>query len=556
MRFLTFALASVPAWALASPATAATINADPSTFAAALGTLKPGDTLALAAGTYPALVVSGLNGTASAPITISGAANDATIIQGDANDNTVELVQSSFVVIEGLTIDSMGIDGVFGVSAKGGTGNVVHDITIEGCTFKGQTASQQTDGISTKTPTWGWVIRNNLIDGAGTGLYLGNSDGSDPFVNGLIEGNLIRNTIGYDGEIKFQAPWPSGTGLPTGATTTIVRNNVFIKNDQASPDGDRPNLYVGGLPASGPGSGNLYELYGNFFFHNPRESLLQFEGRVSVHDNVFVDANIAAIAVQENDLPVVLAHVYNNTLYTGTNGIRFTNAASQGDFVVGNLVFAASPIGGPIANGQDNITDTLANAAMYVNMPSMTLGAMDFYPNGPKATGPAMDLSSVSSEADYDKDFNGTPKGTFTYRGAYAGQGKNPGWPLGNGMKMGGSMGTGGTGSTSTGGGPSGGTGTTGASASSTTGAGGGGSSHGTSGCSCDVARSDDPAAGLGLVALATAAFGAARRRRRRQRRRRRGDLTTYDLGLVKCHGAGADRPPLRRPSDRARRAR
>ncbi len=232
-----------------------------------------------------------------------------------------------------------------------------------------------------------------------------------------------------------------GHGLAGGENRTIVRNNVFIKNDQPSPDGDRPNLYLGGVPATGPGSSDLYEVYGNLFFHNPRESLLQVEGRVTIHDNVFVDAFLAAITVQMNDLPVELADVYNNTIYTATAGIHFSQAATQGDFVVGNLVFAATPIGGSITVNHDNVTDTVANAGMYVNMPSMTLGAMDFYPSGSLATGPSMDLSPVSSDTDYAVDFNGTSKGAFTYRGAYAGMGTNPGWPLGDGTKTSGAEG-------------------------------------------------------------------------------------------------------------------
>ncbi len=493
---------------LAPFAHAGDVNADPSTYQAALGMLKPGDTLHLAAGNYPLLAISGLNGTAASPITIAGVSG--TVIQGDASDNTVEILDSSYVVLSGLTIDSMGLDGVFGISAKGGTSNTVHDITVEGCTLKGQGASQQTDGISTKTPTWGWVIRGNVIDGAGTGLYLGNSDGSDPFVAGLIEGNLIQNTIGYNCEIKYQTPWPSGVALPAGPNRTIIRNNVWIKNDQPSPDGDRPNLYLGGQPQTGMGTDDLFEVYGNFFFHNPRESLLQFEGHATVHDNVFVDANIAAVAVQQNDLPVVLAHVYNNTIYTTTAGIRFGTAASQSDFVVGNLVFGATPIGGSITTMHDNITDALANAAMYVNMPSTMLGAMDFYPSGTKATGPSMDLSTVATDTGYDKDFNGTSKGSFTYRGAYAGMGKNPGWALGDGMKTAGTGGSGGLGSSSSGGTTSGGTGGAGTGG----GAMGEGSPQMKSGCGCE-------AAGLhvdGTWIAAAGVVGAMGLRRRRRR--------------------------------------
>ena len=84
---------------------------------------------------------------------------------------------------------------------------------------------------------------------------------------------LIQDTTGYNMEIKFQLPRPSVPGMPKGPSSTIIRNNVFIKGDQPSPDGDRPNVLVGGFPDSGPGSNDLYEIYGNFFDHNPRQSL-------------------------------------------------------------------------------------------------------------------------------------------------------------------------------------------------------------------------------------------------------------------------------------------
>ncbi|HVY44838.1 MAG TPA: right-handed parallel beta-helix repeat-containing protein, partial [Minicystis sp.] len=381
------------------------VDADPSNYTTVLPTLQPGDTLDLASGTYTdELDVTNLNGSAAAPITIRGPADGSAVFAGNACCNTVEITNSSYVVIQNLTIDGGHLDGVFGVSAKGDTQNLVHHVTIEGCTFRGQDASQQTDAISTKTPTWGWVIRRNVIRGAGTGLYLGNSDGSDPFVEGVIEENLVEDTIGYNIEIKFQNAWPNVAGLPTGTTSTIVRNNVFIKNDAPSPDGDRPNLLVGGFPASGPGSQNLYEIYGNFFFHNPRESLLQASGRVSIHDNVFVDASDKAIDLVDHDLPLELAHVYNNTIYAAQRGIHFGNAAPEGDLVFLNLVFAATPIDGPIANQAANMTDTAANAGMYVNAPSLVLGQMDFYPRSGKCQGAPYDASAVASETDYDED--------------------------------------------------------------------------------------------------------------------------------------------------------
>jgi hypothetical protein len=427
------------------------INADPGDYKRLLSTLQPGDTMQLAPGKYNRLFLNGLNGNASARITIAGpSSGDQAVILGELGHNTVEIVNCSFLALESLLIDSQHIDGAFGVSAKDGLSNITHDIRLDGNTFVGQDSGQQTVGISTKTPTWGWIIRRNTIIGAGTGLYLGNSDGKDPFIAGLVENNLVMNTIGYNMQIKFQLPRPTVLGMPVGPNSTIIRNNTFVKNDGPSPDGDRPNLLVGGFPDSGPGSDVLYEVYGNLFDHNPREALLQASGRVTIHDNIFVDGQYTALALQNHDLPLKLAHLYNNTVYTSQKGINFGSRALEGDAVVGNLVFAATPIAGLIVNQSNNLVDTLANAANYVNRPSFQLGQTDFYPIPRKCRGTPIDLTGFSTDVAYNLDFNGMPKDTgcgviffslalalrrHRVRGAYAGEGTNPGWQLQLGIK-------------------------------------------------------------------------------------------------------------------------
>jgi hypothetical protein len=64
---------------------------------------------------------------------------------------------------------------------------------------------------------------------------------------------------------------------------------------------------------------------------------------------------------------------------------------------------------------------------------------MDFYPLAGQCQGGPLDLSNVDSDTDYSLDFNGTSKvgakGATVYRGAYAGEGSNPGWPLWAGVK-------------------------------------------------------------------------------------------------------------------------
>jgi len=431
------AAALVSFLSITRPATAAEVSANPSNYRKLMSALKAGDTLELAPGRYPPLAINGLNGTANAWITIKGPAlGMPVVITGESGRNTVEISNCSFVAIENLRIDSLGIPGAFGISAKGGAANLTHDIRIEGNILVGQNGGQGTDGISTKTPTWRWIIRNNQILGAGTGLYLGNSDGTQPFVEGLIENNLIKDTIGYNMEIKDQNSIPPIPGMPTETTSTIIRNNVFIKNDDPSPDGDRPNLLVGAFPGTGIGSHNLYEIYGNFFYHNHREALFQGSGRFSLHDNIFVDGphDYPALVLRNHNFPLKLAYIYNNTIYTTERGIYFGNLALAGDAVFGNLIFGSAPITGMVARASDNLTGPLAIAQTYVNSPSFELGAMDFYPRAGKCQGKAMDLSLFQTEADFGRDFNGAlkakAKGGAVFRGAYAGTGTNPGWRL------------------------------------------------------------------------------------------------------------------------------
>ena len=482
------------AFALVLPsrrAVAADINADPSDYESALSAMQPGDTLHLASGTYSdLLVIQNLNGSENEWITIEGpASGEPAVFVADPGPccNTVEIIDSSYVALKNLTIDGNDVGGAFGISAKDGSNNLVHHITVEGCTFLNHDNGQQTVAISTKTPTWGWTIRNNRIIGAGTGMYLGNSNGNEPFVAGLIEYNLIQDTLGYNMQIKWQNPRPDVSGMPTGPSSTIIRHNVFIKSDRPSPNGDRPNLLVGGFPDSGAGSEDLYEIYGNVFHHNPRESLVQASGRVSIHDNIFVDVDGTALLLRDHDLPLRFASVYNNTIFGAGRGIHVGSTATQGASVFGNLIFADTAISGSIDDERDNLTDTSANAAQYVAEPSMSLGAVDFYPLAGQCEGSAIDMSSVSTDLDYDVDFNGTSKGAFTFRGAYAGDGVNPGWALDEEIKepsggSAGGSGSGGTGGTSGGSGAGGTAGTSGSGGAAGSGGGSGGAAAGSGG--------------------------------------------------------------------------
>ena len=118
---------------------------------------------------------------------------------------------------------------------------------------------------------------------------------------------------------------------------------MFIKHDHATTtSGPRPQVLVDGFPTSGPGSQNHYEIYGNFFFHDSDDYLLQATGRVHVHDNVFVDdMPYGAIHFTDHDsFTVIDAVAYDNTIYAVGTGVALSSPASGTSFVVGNAIFA------------------------------------------------------------------------------------------------------------------------------------------------------------------------------------------------------------------------
>jgi hypothetical protein len=405
---------------------AAVVSANPSTYRNALASLNPGDTLVLASGTYAnGLPISSKSGTASQPILITGPDDQSAVFRANDCCNTVQLENVGHIAIRNLTLDGAGTNGAFGVDARG----VTHDITIENLKIINYGGDQQVVGISTKGPAWNWVVRRNTIIGAGTGMYFGNSDGTAPFVNGLVEYNLVVDTLGYNMQVKHQLPRPTNAGLPTGDSRTIIRHNVFSKQNNASGGGNaRPNVLVGHFPLSGPGANDRYEIYGNFFHQNPVEALFQGEGNIALHDNLFLNtAGTAVNITSHNDKPRNVT-VYHNTVVASGNGIRVSNGdTAYVQKIIANAVFAGTPISGP--NQQGNVTGSYAAAADYLVASTATLGTLDLFPKAGQLTATATDLAQFSGFTDGTRDFNGAAR-TGVHRGAYEGDGSNPGWRL------------------------------------------------------------------------------------------------------------------------------
>jgi hypothetical protein len=409
----------------------AVIAAGPADYTAKLSRLTPGDTLLLAPGLYddpgqaPGLSIRNLHGTAAAPIVVTGpASGPRPVLVGRAGYNTVRLADASHIVLRNFDIDGRDLGGD-GIKAQGPT----QHITIENQTIRGVGPDQSVVGISTVGgPAAHWTIRGNTIVAAGTGMYLGHSDGHHPFVAGLIEGNVIRDTIGYNVQVKHQVPWATLEGLPTGRTVTVIRHNVFSKarNSSTGPSA-RPNLLVGDVPPSGPGSDNGYAIYGNYFHRNPSEALFQGEGNVALYANVFFNDEGPAIHVQRHNGKVRRIDVIGNTVVASGTGISISDGEpGYTQRVAMNAVFSPAPVVG--ASSADNLADEFANASRHLEQPVAAAGRLDLRPRNGAMRRNAGPVEGIAGLVDGDRDYESRPRRWSVY-GAYDEAGGTAGAP-------------------------------------------------------------------------------------------------------------------------------
>lgn len=428
VRHLLFAV-GVAGCLTAVSGSAAERAATPADYLHWLPKLRPGDVLRLAPGAYTrGLPIRSMHGESGRPIVIEGpAAGPPAVFVGRPGANTVSIRDSSHVVIRNLRLDARGLP-VDGVRVEANS-RFAHHITVENLVLVGFGHDQQNVAISTQGPAWGWIIRGNVIVGAGTGMYLGGSDGGVPFVGGLIEHNVILDTIGYNLQIKHQKGRPTSIGMPPDPTRTIIRHNVFSKaNGAAGGQFARPNLLVGHFPRSGPGADDEYAIYGNFFYENPTEALFQGEGNVAFYGNVLVNTSGSAVAIQpHNDRPKRV-RVFHNTIVARDSGVSFQGVddAFQ-QFVARNAIFASHPLAGRDDGG--NVVGSQESAARYLAAPGRTPGAgldLSWRPGAGRVAGPALTIDDLP---DSGLDFDGRPRGAGDI-GAYASGAPRPGWPL------------------------------------------------------------------------------------------------------------------------------
>jgi hypothetical protein len=156
---------------------------------------------------------------------------------------------------------------------------------------------------------------------------------------------------------------------------------------------------------------------------------------VALYDNLFVNNVGPALFVQAHEDQPREVRIFNNTVVASTTGIRVSGAApGYQQRVIGNAVFAATPINATPTGASDlasNVTGTQAAAATFLaspaGNPAATPSTLDLYPRAGMLTGPALDRTSFNTFTEWDRDFNGLLQNGL-FRGAYGGEGTNPGW--------------------------------------------------------------------------------------------------------------------------------
>lgn len=405
------------------------MNGNPDNYRELLKGLQPGDTLRLAPGEYHrGLPIHRLMGTQQAPIMISGPdRGDPAVLIARAEANTVSIIDSAFVHIRNLRLDGRNVP-VDGVKAEGHA-RWAHHITLENLTIVNHGHDQQNVAISTKCPAWGWVIRGNRIHGAGTGMYLGNSDGTGAFYNGIIENNLVTDPRGYAIQIKHQHARPALDIAARGRFVTIIRHNVLSKGNGGSEGSNaRPTLLVGHWPPSGEGSQDEYLIYGNYFYDNPHEALFQGEGNVALYDNVFVNPRGPAIHIQpHNDIPRNVRVLYNTVIASADPiAVRLREGQENlAQWVAANAIFSPQPPRG--GTQVANLTFEMQRAAELLGASLDPGGSIDPFPRDTRMQCSPIDAQLLSGLLDAGCDFNGRPRAQG-YCGAYGGHGRNPGW--------------------------------------------------------------------------------------------------------------------------------
>jgi fibronectin type 3 domain-containing protein len=205
----------------------------------AADSVQAGDTVNVLAGSYAGFTVTA-DGTASAPITFLAQPGAKVVSQSALTTAAaigIDLDHTSYVVVDGFTVDGAAFAGYIGIRSFGGdgspaVGNVIRNNTLSGFDYCGILASWQDRGVCQ-----GNVISNNRRNG----IYYGNSG-----VDSLIVGNTMTD-MGKHGIMLNGDANAGGNGLMLRMT---ISGNTILGTGRDTSNGDGAGVCAQGLQDS------------------------------------------------------------------------------------------------------------------------------------------------------------------------------------------------------------------------------------------------------------------------------------------------------------------
>eukprot|EP01114_Cavostelium_apophysatum_P011276 TRINITY_DN2548_c0_g1_i2.p1 TRINITY_DN2548_c0_g1~~TRINITY_DN2548_c0_g1_i2.p1 ORF type:complete len:629 (+),score=131.01 TRINITY_DN2548_c0_g1_i2:51-1937(+) len=395
-------------------------------------TLKPGDILQFAAGTYTVtskLSVSWI-GNITHPIIIEGEAGaQTTIYRPDANQNTIDIGTGSYFILQNLRFQG-GSKGV----RMGESGNIENAIFQNLEIFDTTTTAMSANDVG-RTHT-NVTIRHNEIHDTGSSesecFYFGCNNAGCTFRNSLIEYNYCHNTAGESGS------GGSGIQVKTGSYNNIVRNNVVTDI-----------LYGAGILLYDDYDLGVNLIEGNYVARTG-DNGIQVTSGAKIINNVITDCGGLCISVQANQpksgSPLRNVFMAHNTAISdsGSKCVKVESTSATSFSVINNAVFCNNPepyyllfSGGTINNngyygeGSDPIgTNSVALGTQNAEL--LNPAGLNYYPKaGSKLLNAGASLSSVSSDFNCNARSGTTPTlGAYEYVGA-----SNSGWQIADDFK-------------------------------------------------------------------------------------------------------------------------
>ena len=362
----------------------------PNTWDNVCAKLQPGDTMVMTPGKYRGLHLLDVHGTPEKPIIIKGRLGK-TIIECNKIDNWENSWGSGIVArgnsnirFTGITFDGLDI-GKSGINMHRSEDSHSTNIIVEECEFKNFNNADYEAPIGSWTHLENLIVRNCTFENALKAVTLHSHESDYGFSGVILENNVFHN-------IKLAAIYTKGEPFleREDGIHLVIRYNTFLTEDEAQ--------HLVYLEAKEPAS-----IYGNTFYGNSKESMIMANSVLVVHDNLFIDPQENASALEIDSL----SKVYHNTFL----GIKepFKDGFPS-DLVFGNIQAKVDDTENLLNESQNSIISETPDTYDLAFLDPLSEDLVFVELEGIE--------QQISEDLDYNKDFYGRRKPQYNHCGA------------------------------------------------------------------------------------------------------------------------------------------